>query len=180
MSIVLGVRCPGDAVLHTIAPLGMGAAAGHCLVVDLDPWSPPLPGERSLAVLVEDGPRRSDLDVARRGVAVLPNGGVDWETAAPLVTELCSRWERVVVRVPPRWDDSPWPVVPVELLVPEFPAPSGPAVFQALLRGTPRPGPGVLLPPVSRAIIRSILRGRVEPRWGWVRAWRPVWEAPWG
>ncbi len=179
MANVLGIRSPSDAVLHAVAPLGLAAAAGHCLVIDLDSDAPPLPGDRTLATLVEEGPRRSDLTATRRGVAVLPNGGVTWEQAAPVVEELCSRWEQVVVRVPAVHASVPWPIVPVWLLVPEFPPPPAPAVYQSLLRGAPRPGPGVLLPPLPRSVIRSILRGRVDHRLGWVRAWRPVWGAPW-
>ena len=149
-------------------------------VVDVDASAPPLPGDRTLEHLVEEGPRRVDLVPNRRGVAVLPSGGATWDRAAPIVTELVSHWDRVVVRLPQVEAAFPWPVVPVEPLIPEFPAPSGPAVYQTLLPGTPRPGPGVLLPPISRAQIRGLLQGRVEPRRAWVRAWQRVWEAPWG
>ncbi len=176
---VLGVRCSTDAVLHAVAPLGLAAAAGRCLVVDVDATAPPLPGGRTLGDLIEEGPRREDLVPGHRGVAVLPSGGATWENAAGLVAELADRWERVVVRLAGTEVGFGWPVVPVEPLIPEFPPPPGPAVYQVLVPGTPRPGPGVLLPPVSRAQIRALLRGRVEPRRGWVRAWRRVWEAPW-
>lgn len=177
---VLGISCGTDAVLHAVAPLGLAAAAGHCLVVDLDAGAPPLPGRRTLAELVEEGPRRSDLEPPRSGVAILPNGGVTGEAAADLVAEFVRRWERVVLRVGSEATSGPWPVVPVKPLIPEFPTPPGPAVYQALLPGSAPPGPGVVLPPPSRGMIRALLRGRVEPRRRWIRAWRRVWEAPWG
>ncbi|MEE8489046.1 MAG: hypothetical protein V3S43_01840, partial [Acidimicrobiia bacterium] len=77
----LAIWSPEDGVLGAVAPLGLAAASGTALVVDLDPNGPNYPGASSLAALVADGPRRSDLQPVRKGVAVLANGGIEPEDA---------------------------------------------------------------------------------------------------
>lgn len=176
---VLGVRCDQDVVLHTVAPLGLAAAAPPCLVIDLDPAAPRYGSPSSLAQMVTDGPRRADLVPGRSGVAVLASGGAGLADSEPLVRELVARWPRVVVRA----GDGvlPWPTVPVRLLVPELrfrPLP-GPAVYQPVLPVSPSPRPGLVLPVLSRSLARSLLAGRVEPRRRWVRAWAAAWRLPW-
>lgn len=71
---VLAVRCGADPVLHALAPLGLAAARGTALVMDLDEEVPSYPGSTSLANLVVSHPRRDDLRPVRSGVAVLSNG----------------------------------------------------------------------------------------------------------
>jgi len=171
-----------DPVLHHIAPVGLAAAlAGSgsaALVVDLDPAAAPYPG-RTLADLARDGVRRADLVPGRRGVARLGLGPLDPEEAGPLVARLAESWPAVVARVPGPLSGLPF--VPVRALLPSpllEPAP-GPAVYQATAPGSRAPGPGILLPPLGRARIRSLLAGTVDPRWRWVRAWEAAGRLPW-
>lgn len=175
---ILAVSAPTDRVLHHIAPLGLAAAASSAVVVDLDPAAPAYPAP-SAAELIEEGLRRRHLAPERKGVAVLSSGGVDLESGADLVAVLADGWPAVVVRVP--HPDAPWPVVEVKPMLPGPLAPQGgrPAAYQRILPGGPLPGPGLGLPPLRRAVVTSLLSGRVEPRWRWVRAWRRAWELPW-
>lgn len=73
-STVLGIRCPDDLVLHHLAPIGLAAAAGTALVVDLDLDRPSYPGRLTLSDLLTDGPRRADLVPTRRGWRCLVTG----------------------------------------------------------------------------------------------------------
>lgn len=176
---VLAVRSADDAVLHHIAPIGLAASRPTALVVDLDTERPSYPAGLTLARLLENGPRRTDLLPPRRGVAVVGNGGVGPEEAADLVEALSRGWPAVVVRA--GVDPLPYPVVPVVGLLRGAlaPTPKGPAAFQAVSRFDRLPGPGLLLPPVRRAQIDAMVAGRVEPRWRWVRAWGRAWGMPW-
>ena len=97
----LSTWTPEDGVLGAVAPLAMAAAAGTALVVDLDPHGPAYPGAVGLAGLVAEGPTRRDLEPARRGVAVLHNGGVEPEDAAEVLAALVAGWPAVVFRLPP-------------------------------------------------------------------------------
>jgi hypothetical protein len=63
----LAVWSPEDGILGAVAPLALAAAAGTALVVDLDPGGPRYPGAATLAGLVADGPRRSDLEPDAKG-----------------------------------------------------------------------------------------------------------------
>ena len=180
----LCVWTPEDGLLGALAPLGLAAAAGTALVIDLDPGGPVYPGEGSLAELVAAGPRRDDLTPGRSGVAVLRNGGIAPTAAAEVVGALVSGWDRVVLRLPPRPapDLSGIPVVPVHLLLPGglFEAGPGPAVFQSTPGWVKPPRPGVRLPVPARGTVAALIAGRL-PGAGdrWVRAWRRVWELPW-
>jgi len=181
----LALWTPEDGLLGALAPLGLALAAGTALVVDLDCLGPRYPGSTSLADLVAEGPRRADLSPSRRGVAVLRNGGVTPAAAAEVVAALVAGWERVVLRLPPRPAPAlgSVPVVPVRLLIPGglFPRQGGPAVYQATRAAMRLPGPGVRLPLPGTGTVAALLAGR-RPAAGdrWVRAWRPVWEMPWG
>jgi hypothetical protein len=173
-----------DPVLAHLAPLGLAAAAGSALVVDLDPAAPPLPGRRSVAELLEDGPRGEDLVPRRPGTAVLPSGGAGVPDGWPLVERLARGWKRVVVRLSPADAGAPpgGAYVPVHPLLPGPLAPPlmRPAVYQAMLPGVRGVGPGtLLLPPLARGALVRMLDGVVEPRSRWVRAWAPVWRMPW-
>jgi hypothetical protein len=180
----LALWTPEDGLLGALAPLALAIAAGTALVIDLDPFGPRYPGSASLADLVAEGPRRADLGPARRGVAVLRNGGVAPAGAAEVVSALIGGWEKVVLRLPPR--PAPVagviPVVPVRLLIPGglFPHDKAPAVYQATRAAMRLPGPGLRLPLPGQGTIAALLQGR-RPVAGdrWVGAWRPVWEAPW-
>jgi hypothetical protein len=180
----LATWTPEDGLLGALAPLGLAAAAGTCLVVDLDPAGPRYPGSRSLAGLVEEGPRRDDLSAARPGVAVIRNGGVEPAAAAAVVDALLEGWDRVVLRLPPRRPPVPsCPVVPVRPSLPGglFPPSAGPAVYQAAPGALRPPGPGIRLPIPARRTVEALLAGRLPvPGDRWIRAWKRVWEVPWG
>ncbi len=162
-----------DPVLHRIAPFGLAASAGTCLVVDLDPASPPLPGP-SLFELARDGVTAAHLRSARSGVAVISNGGTTEAEASDLLASLMSGWPAVVLRVPP--DQPSIPVLSFD--PPELrPRRAFRAVWQSSVRGSR--APGVVLPPLKRSTVRSLCGGVVEPRSAWVKAWTPVWENSW-
>jgi hypothetical protein len=174
---------PEDGLLGALAPLGLAIAAGSAVVIDLDPGGPRYPGGRSLADLVADGPRRSDLE-ARSGVAVLRNGGVAPAEAAAVVQALIAAHPTVVLRLPPRPHPSGFPlaVIPVRLLLPgDFYAMGDrPAVYQATPAAARMPTEGVRLPVPHPATVSALLRGRRPPRRDrWIEAWRPAWRFPW-
>ncbi len=177
----LALWTPEDGLLGALAPLGAALAAPPALVIDLDPEGPAYPGDRSLADLVEHDPRVEDLEPGP-GVAVLRNGGVAPSQAAEVVAGLMDRWERVVLRLPPR----PAPqtlvaVVPVRLLMGGWYAgPPRPGVWQSTPEWTRLPAPGVRLPVPDPSTVRALLTGRRPVRSRWVRAWRSVWSADWG
>lgn len=170
-------------MLGAVAPLGLAIAAGTALVVDLDPGGPRYPGERSLADLVADGVRRSDLQ-SRPGVAVLRNGGVAPSQTGEVVAALLSHHGTVVLRLPPRPRPGaiPVPVVPVRLLLPGdlFGVIEGMAVYQSTPTWSRMPGEGIRLPTPRPATIGGLLEGR-RPAGSdrWIGAWKRVWRAPW-
>jgi hypothetical protein len=113
---------------------------------------------------------------------VLRNGGVTADEAAEILDALIAGWPAVVLRATP--DQPPpadVPVVPVVPLLPGALQPTGQglSVWQRTGLRTPVPGPGPVLPPPAPSVVGSLLRGVVDRRWRWVRAWEPVWRAPW-
>ncbi len=168
-------------MLGALAPLGLGAAAGTALVVDLDPEGPGYPGNGSLADLVADGPRRTDLSPTRSGLAVLRNGGVEAAAAGQVLEALIAGWPAVVLRVAGSGSSAWEPDLIVRPLVPGglFPSlPAGVVVFQDL--GFRIPAPGPQLPVLRRAAAASLLAGSIPLRSRWVRAWKPAWDGTWG
>lgn len=182
---VLAVRCGVDPVLHALGPLGLAAARGTALVLDLDEEAPSYPGSTSLAKLVVSQPRLADLRPRRAGVAVLPNGSVSPSETAEVVEALVTGWPAVVLRLgrslelPVALSDVP--VVPVAPLLPGFlyPPVSSPAVFQMISPGPPPRVRGVLLPPLARSHVHRMLGGMGFPPRRWVRAWRQAWSVAW-
>ena len=172
---------PHDAVLGTVAPLALASAApGAALVVDLDPDGHDYPGEGSLADLVAEGPRRTDLVPHRRGVAILRNGGVDADDAAPVLAALVAGWPHVVLRLPPGPRPLGEGVVPVMPLGPgSFGRCPMPAVYQRGPWPVDRSVEGLVLPRPRASTVRSLLEGRRPPPSRWLRAWRRVWSTPW-
>ena len=169
----LAVRS-SDPVLHHIAALGLAAAAGRCLVVDLDE-SAPRYTNRTLRDLVDNGIRAVHLE-SRPGVAVLGNGGISFADAAGTIDRLLENWGRMVVR--DGGTPHPFRTLSVEPLLPDPFDLERVDVVQATEWGqqsADRP----TLPPLRRHQIRSILGGTIEPRWRWVRAWQTVWSRPW-
>jgi len=168
---------PEDGLLGALAPLGAALAAGTAIVIDLDRHGPHYPGDRTLADLVADDPTEEDLQT-RPGVAVLRNGGVDPRQAADVVAALLERWERVVLRLPPRpVPDGDVPVVPVRLLSGGWFQSSEPAaVWQSTAEWIRMPADGIRLPVPERDTVRALLAGRRPLRSKWVRAWESVWS----
>ena len=168
------VECERDPVLDAMAPIVLAAAHDTALVVDLGGGAIPLPGERTLAALVDDGPRLADLVPDRKGVAVVPNGGVTLDESAPVIRALIERWPVVVLRG--RADELAVriPVVPL------FPGVDqrDPAVYVSTGLIEPIEGGAPVVPGPSRAAVRRVLSGGSAPR-RLVAAWAKVWSHPW-
>ena len=177
----LSTWTPEDALLGAVAPLALAAAAGTALVVDLDPAGPRYGGEGSLADLVAAGPRRSDLTPARKGVAVLRNGGIDAADAAEVLAALTEGWPAVVFRLAPFPVPEADGVVPVRMLLPGgwFPSGDRHAVYQRAAWSATPPGPGPVMPRPKRSTIAALLAGRRPGPDRWLRSWKPVWDFAW-
>jgi hypothetical protein len=178
----LAVWTAFDGLLSAVAPIGLAAASGTALVVDLDPAGPNYPGQASLADLVFDGPRRVDLVPARRGVAVLRNGGVEVSEAREVVDALVAGWPDLVFRVgTPAAASGIAPLVPVWPLLPGILAAQAndTCVYQQTGFAARPPGPGPLLPRLRPALLGALLNGTVVRKSRWITAWRQVWRLPW-
>jgi hypothetical protein len=174
----LAIWSPEDGVLGAVAPLGLAAASGTAIVVDLDPDGPRYPGASTLAGLVADGPRRSDLTPSRRGVAVLANGGIEAQDAAPVLDAIVAGWPAVVLRLPARHDGS-GDAIPVLPLVPGelFRGYGHDVVYQRSGWRIEPPDGSLVLPRPRRSTIGMLLGGIAPPpRDRWIAAWRPLWE----
>jgi len=174
---VLAVRSP-DPVLSLVGAVGLAAAVGTGLVVDLLTES--AGGKRTLRDLAVDGPSLDELSPTRRGVALLRGGGVDLHTAIDIIGRLAERWPAVTVRVDR--GELPFPVVPAVPLYPSglLPSPSeSHCVWQPVGVGSSPPGPGPVLPRLRPATLRRLLSLQMPRRSRWVDAWVPVWEMPW-
>lgn len=172
---ILAVHTPAGGMLSVLAPLGLGAAAGTSLVLDLDPGGIPLPSSVSVADMVRASPTLDQLRPARTGMAVLTSGGARWEDARELIDAFGIGWPAIVVRT-----DVPIPVptVRVQPLLPGVAPAEGPAVYQRTGIPGGAIGDGFVLPRPSAAAVRAALGGR-HPRGRWVRGWRAVWGHPW-
>ncbi len=178
----LAVWSPEDGVLGVVAPLALAVAAGTALVVDLDPGGPRYPGAGTLAGLVADGPRAADLVPARRGVAVLRNGGIDPARADEVLTALLAGWPAVVLRAVAPNAFGGVPTVPVVPLLPGgmIGRPAGRVVYQRSGWRVPVPRDGIVLPRPRRGVLEALLVGRLPPPGDpWIRAWRAVWRWSW-
>lgn len=172
----LGVWSP-DPVLSAVAPIGLAAAAGTALIVDL--VSTVRVG-RTLADLLADGPTLDELSPGRRGIAMLPGGKVDLEQGAELIGRLGEHWPALVIRT-----SGPGPQFPGVPVIPLFPGrlsivPIPPAgVWQPLSGGSEPPGPGPVLPRLRSGLVRKLLAGQLPHRSRWIESWRRIWEMPW-
>lgn len=173
---VLGVWSP-DPILSTVAPIGMAAAVGTALIVDLVSTER---GARTLADLVVEGPTLDELSPGRRGIALLPGGKVDLDQGVELIDRLGDHWPAVVVRT--SGSGLQFPSVPV---IPLFPGrlsivqvpPAG--VWQPVSGGSEPPGPGPVLPRLRSGLVRRMLAGQLPHRSRWIDSWRRIWEMPW-
>lgn len=174
---VLGVESP-DPVLSLFGALGLGAAAGTALIVDMATGLG-VSTERTLADLLEDGPALHELSPARSGVAVISAGPVDADAGLEIIERLSANWPAVVVRC----TGAGWqgPRVPVRPLLPGLLASSEmiPAVWQTVVGGARPPGPGPVLPRLGPGRARNLLAGRLPTRGRWLRVWERVWAMPW-
>lgn len=166
-----------DSVLSLVASLGMGFAVGTALVID---DSKQLETERTLVDFAEEGPRLADLSPGRTGVAVLSTGRLDDGDALDIVMKLARRWPAVVVREGS--ESWPLPTVPFEPIIAGRLAPVSKAplaVWQPTSHSSTAPGPGPVMPRMSKSEFRDLLDGRSPRRGRWVRSLRPLWEMPW-
>jgi len=180
---VLAIRVPEDGVLGAVAPLGLAVAApGPAVVIDLDPEGPAYPGEGSLRSLIDEGPRRADLTPSRRGFAVLRNGDVSLEEAAPVIEAMIGGWPNTVLRLPPRGIDRSFPTVTLRLLVPGglFGVDSSPVAYQSAGWRLPPPGPGPLLPRPAPRTLGHLMTGVLAVPDRWLRGLGKLWDMPWG
>jgi hypothetical protein len=172
---VLGVESP-DPVLSLLGALGLGAAAGTALIVDMTRG---VKTDRTLADLIEDGPALLELSPARSGVAVISAGPIEAVDGWALIERLSANWPAVVVRCAAEvW---PGPTVPVRALLPGLLAPTEvtPAVWQTVLGGVRPTGPGPVLPRLGARSARNLVAGRLPTRGSWLRVWERVWSMPW-
>lgn len=176
--LILIVRAPHDAVLHHIAPLGAAAALGTALVVDLDD-EPTSYGAETLAGLAADGVRRRHLEPERPGVAVLGRGPIERAEGLEMIGRLAQRWPALVVRSEADLALPGSRTVTVRTPLPGSHAGRGGGlvVWQRVSHSQRVPQPS--LPPPGRSRATDMLAGRIDPRWRWVRAWRPIWGMAW-
>lgn len=173
----MGVRSI-DPILSLVGPIGLAASVGTALVVDLVP-SAGSQGRRTLRDLSADGPTLAELSPGRRGVAMIPGGGIEPVDAIELLERLALTWPAITVRV--EGTGWPFPVVPV---IPIYPGPflatiEPLGVWQPIGGVGRAPGPGPVLPRLRTGQLRRLLSGHIPRRSRWVEAWRPVWDMPW-
>jgi hypothetical protein len=175
---VLATWSPRDALLDAIVPLGLACSAGTALVVDLDPTGPRWPGSFTLADLVRRGPTRDELVPARRGPAVLANGGIEADEAAEVVSALTDGWPAVVIRCPPGFPCPEGAIAILPLLPEPFVLSAEPPVVYQRSHLSPRiEQQPHILPPPSRRTVAALLSSRQPVRSDrWIRALRNVWD----
>jgi hypothetical protein len=174
---VLGVES-ADPVLSLFGALGLAAAAGTALVVDMSATLVTAT-TRTIADLLEDGPSLNELSPARSGVAVISAGPIASADASSMIARLAVNWPAVVVRCTAEtWSG---PKVPVRPLLPGLLAPTEmiPAVWQAVYGGVHPPGPGPVLPRLGPRAANNLMLGRLPRRGSWLRVWGKVWGMPW-
>lgn len=174
--VALAIHTIHDDLLGLVAPFALAMAHRTALVIDLDVHGLPIPGDRSLALLVEDGPTLAELVPPRQGLAVLPHGGVDSGAAMRVVSALAGSWPCVVVR---SRDPLPgMPFVEVAPLVPGVATRTKPRVWVRTGIGRVKAGPGPVVDSPGRSAVGAVLARRI-PAGRWVRSWAGVWRWPW-
>ena len=174
--VAMAVHTLHDDVLGMLAPFALASFRSTVLVIDLDPEGLPLPGRRTLASLVEDGPTLAELVPSRKGLAVLPHGGVRIPAAMEVVSALVESWPCVVVRT--RTPLEGMPFVRVAPLIPGVETRVSPRVWVRTGIGRMEPGPGPLVDAPPRSAFNSVL-ARQAPAGRWLRSWAQVWRWRW-
>ena len=174
--VALAVHTLHDDVLGMLAPLALASFHRTALVIDLDPEGIPLPGRRTLADLVEDGPTLAELVPSRKGLAVLPHGGVPIPAAMEVVDALVRSWPCVVVRTRTPLDGIPF--VRVAPLIPGVDTRVPPRVWVRTGIGRVEPGPGPVVDAPSRSAFNSVPACQT-PTGRWLRSWGPAWRWRW-
>ncbi|CAN5873520.1 hypothetical protein BH23ACT4_BH23ACT4_10230 [soil metagenome] len=173
---VLGVHAE-DPVLSWIGPIGLALAAGTALIIDVHTRY--LPGTKTLAQLMVDGPTLFDLSPGRSGVATIASGSMTSEELTRAVEVLGGRWPALVVRSDGKvW---PGPTVPYRSILPGFlrPGEAVPSVWQPAIGVSVPSLPGPVLPRLGRRPVMAMLEGRTPQARRWVDSWRSIWEMPW-
>ena len=174
--MALVVNTLHDDVLGMVAPFALAASRKTVLIIDLDTDGIPLPGDRTLARMLEDGPTLAELVPSRSGAAVLPHGGVDLDSAGDLVKALVDSWPCVVIRA--RTPLAGMPFTEVTPLLPGIDTKVRPRVWVRTGIGNVEPGPGPLVEGPGRSAVAAVLAGRA-PTGRWLRSWEGVWRWPW-
>ena len=174
--VALAVHTLHDDLLGLVAPFALAASHRTVLIIDLDTEGLPLPGNRTLARLVEDGPTLAELVPSRSGLAVLSRGRVDIEEAKPVVGALVESWPCVVVRT--RGPLEGMPFAEVAPLVPGVDTRARPRVWVKTGIGRVEPGPGPVVDSPGRSAVSAVLAGQA-PAGPWLRSWSGVWRWPW-
>ena len=173
---ILGVHAE-DEVLSWIGPIGLALAAGTALIVDVRTRY--LPGTKTLAQLMVDGPRLLDLSPGRRGVATIATGPMGSDELERAIEVLAGSWPALVGRS----DGNLWqgPTVPYRAILPGFlnPREPVPSVWQPAIGVSVPSLPGPVMPRLGRRSIVAMLEGRTPLARRWVDSWRAVWEMPW-
>ena len=174
--VALAVHTRHDDLLGVLAPFALASLRKTGLVIDLDLKGLPLPGRRTLADLVEDGPTLAELVPSRKGWAVLPHGGVSPAEAMEVVKALVESWPTVVVRS--RTPLEGMPFVQVVPLLPGVNTRVSPRVWVRSGIGQVKPGPGPVVDTPPRAAFNAALAGHI-PVGRWLRSWEKVWRWRW-
>lgn len=173
----IAVHTHPEGLLAAIMPLGLAHSLPTALVIDLDPYGVRLPGERTLRDLVTSSPSADDLRPRRRGVACLPNGGVTFDEAAPIVEALMQGWPATVLRV----DTEVAPLGTIGVGVrPILPGVTIPHHFLPVFQPTglsPIPGrlPGIVLPRLPSRVAKALLGG-ISSGGHWTRSCATIWD----
>lgn len=174
---VVALWSPNDLLLSVLTPIGLAMTRSQTLVIDLDPAGPRYESAYSLADLVADGPTRAQLEPHPRGIAVLPNGGVGVDDAAPVVRELVNRWPNTVLRcnpavAPPETAISVLPLLPGAFMV----RPTTRVVFQQLGLVRDIPKGAFVLPRPGRATLDALMGLRTMPtKSPWLQQLSRIW-----
>ncbi len=174
--VAIAVRTLHDDLLGVLVPFALASFRPTVLVVDLDTTGIPLPGRRTLADLIEDGPTMAELVPARKGMAVLPHGGTGEDPGEEVVEALIETWPSVVIRSPSPIAGIPF--VQVTPLLPGVDTRVSPRLWVRTGIGQTEPGPGPVVDGPPRSAFNAVFSGQA-PSGRWLRSWEQVWRWRW-